>query len=91
MQYAHRMKLHFYHPPRSYDCPHQHGNMGPISHLILFPEYACYLQELSVISDIYPILIINNNFFFFFLKLVTLEKKCMEFLEISKTEVFPIE
>ena len=64
MQYAHRMKLHFYHPPRSYDCPHQHGNMGPISHLILFPEYACYLQELSVISDIYPILIINNIFFF---------------------------
>ena len=29
-----------------------------------FPEYACYLQELSVISDIYPILIINNIFFF---------------------------
>lgn len=75
MQYAHRMKLHFYHPPRSYDCPHQHGNMGPISYLILFPEYACYLQELSVISDIYPILIINNNFFFFFSKIGYIRKE----------------
>ena len=82
------MKLHFYHPLRSFDCPHQYGNMGPISHLILFPEYACYLQELLVNIDIYPILTLNNNFFF--LKLVTLEKKCMEFLEISKTEVYPI-
>ena len=58
------MKLHFYHLLRSYDCPHQHGNMGPISHLILFPEYACYLQELLVNIDIYPILTLNNNFFF---------------------------